>query len=99
MPQAELAAFCKRWQISELALFGPVVSDDYDFGPDRAVDVIARFGPEAHHSLIDLSHMERELAGLLGREVSLISWRGLEQSANRFHQERILGSAQVVYAT
>ena len=98
VPQKKLAAFCERWQIKELALFGPVVSDDYDFGPDSKVDVIARFRSEANHSLFDLSRMERELAGLLGQEINLISWRGLEQSANRFHQERILGSAQVVYA-
>ncbi len=98
VPKAELAAFCKRWQITKLAFFGSVVSDDNEFGPESAVDVIARFGPEARHTLFDLDDMERELAGLLGREVNLISWRGLEQSANRFHRKRILDSARVVYA-
>ena len=98
VPQAKLAAFCKRWQITELALFGPVVSDDNDFGPESAVDVIARFGPEARHGLFALNRMERELAKLLTREVNLISWRGLEQSTNRLHQKRILDSAQLVYA-
>lgn len=98
VPKAELAAFCKRWQIAELALFGSVVSDDGDFGPESAVDVIARFGPEARHGLFALNRMERELAKLLKREVNLISWRGLEQSGSRFHRERILGSVQVVYA-
>ncbi len=98
VPKAKLAAFCQRWQITKLALFGPVVSDDGDFGPESAVDVIARFGPEALHSLFDLGHMEEELTDLLHREVNLISWRGLEQSGSRLHQERILGSALVVYA-
>ena len=98
VPKAKLAAFCERSHITELALFGPVVSDDGDFGPESAVDVIARFGPEAHHTLLDLGRMERELAGLFNQEVNLISWRGLEQSGSRFHQERVLGSARVVYA-
>lgn len=98
VPKAKLAAFCQRWEITKLALFGPVVSDDGNFGPESAVDVIARFRLEAHHGLFDLDHMEQELARLLGREINLISWRGLEQSGNRFHQERILGSALVVYA-
>ncbi len=98
VPKAELAAFCKRWQITEFALFGPVVSDNGNFGPESAVDAIARFGPEARHTLLDLGRMERELTSLFNQQVNLISWRGLEQSGNRFHQERILGSAQVVYA-
>ncbi len=34
----QLAAFCKRWQVTELALFGSVLRDD--FGPDSDVGVL-----------------------------------------------------------
>ena len=98
LPKAELAAYCERWRITRLALFGSVVSDDSDFGPESAVDVIARFAPEARHTLFTFADMEQELAGLLGREVHLVSWKGLEHSAGPRRRKRILDSAQVVYA-
>src|SRR3989442_5013166 len=34
----EIAAFCQRWQIAELAFFGSVLRDD--FRPDSDVDVL-----------------------------------------------------------
>ena len=43
----ELAAFCERWRIVELAFFGSVLRDD--FGPHSDVDVLVRFHPEAKH--------------------------------------------------
>ena len=36
IPQEEVAAFCQRWRIVELALFGSVLRDD--FGPESDVD-------------------------------------------------------------
>ena len=41
----QLAAFCKRWQVTELALFGSVLRDD--FGPDSDVGVLVQFEEEA----------------------------------------------------
>ena len=98
LPKDEIAAFCERWQITQLALFGPVVSDDGDFGPHSTVDVLARLDPEGRHTLFTMHSMECELAELLGREVHLVSWRGLEHSAGPSRRKRILDSAQVVYA-
>ena len=34
----KVTAFCKRWQIAELALFGSVLRDDFD--PESDVDVL-----------------------------------------------------------
>jgi predicted nucleotidyltransferase len=36
----QIAEFCQRWKISEMALLGSVVRDD--FRPDSDVDVILR---------------------------------------------------------
>ena len=40
LPEKEIADFCRRWQISELALFGSVLRDD--FGPESDEEVFAR---------------------------------------------------------
>ena len=76
MPSQELAAFCKRRQISELALFGSVLRDD--FGPESDIDVLVSFLEEAEHGLFDMIDMEEELSQLLGRKVDLVSRRGIE---------------------
>ncbi len=43
VPQAQIAAFCRRNAIRKLALFGSVLRDD--FTPDSDVDVLAEFEP------------------------------------------------------
>ena len=96
IPRDEIAAFCKRWKVTELALFGSVLRDD--FGPDSDVDVLVRFKEEARHTLFDLDRMEEELSRMLGRQVDLIERVGIEQSRNYIRRKAILGSAEVVYA-
>ena len=91
------AKLCDRWQITEFALFGSVLRDD--FRPDSDVDVLATFSPEAHHTLFDLVHMENELKEIFQREVDLVSHRGIEHSFNYLRRSEILSSAQVIYAT
>ena len=95
IPQEEIAAFCKRWQVTELALFGSVLRDD--FGPDSDVDVLVRFKEEARHTLFDLDRMEEELTTVFGRKVDLVSWRGVEQSQNYIRRKAILQSAETIY--
>ena len=65
-----IKAFCRRWQVAELALFGSVLRED--FRPDSDVDVLVRFLPETRHSLLDLVRMQEELEGILGRKVDLV---------------------------
>ena len=97
IPSDEIAAFCRRWQITELALFGSVLRDD--FGPDSDVDVLVCFGESARHTLFDLDDMELELKEILGRKVDLVSRRGVEASSNYLRRNRILKSAQVIYGS
>ena len=91
-----LAAFCERWQVAELALFGSVLRDD--FGPDSDIDVLATFREEARHSLFDLVRMERELGSILERDVDLVERPGVEQSRNYLRRKAILGAAETIYA-
>lgn len=92
----QLTAFCKRWQVTELALFGSVLRDD--FGPESDVDVLVEFEEGARHTLLDIAQMENELSRMLGREVDLIERTAVEQSRNYIRRKAILDSAETIYA-
>ena len=94
LPTEALQQFCRRWKISELALFGSVLRTD--FRPDSDVDVLVTFTGDADWSLLTHVQMQQELAALLQRPVDLISKRGLERSANWLRREAILNTAQVI---
>ena len=96
IPPEKIAAFCKRWRVAELALFGSVLRDD--FGPESDVDVLVRFEPQARHTLLDMARMQAELSRILGREVDLIERTAIEQSRNYIRRAAILRSAETVYA-
>jgi uncharacterized protein len=86
-----LAAFCRHWSVTELALFGSVLRDD--FRPDSDVDVLVAFVPTARRGLFDLVEMEDELAGLFRRRVDLVTRRAVEESDNWIRRRAILDSA------
>lgn len=97
-PEAAIAEFCRRWAITEFALFGSVLRDD--FGPDSDIDVLVSFAPGVRHSLFDLVHMEDELRAIFGRHVDLVTRRAIERSTNEWRRNTILGSlAHVAFAS
>lgn len=94
LPVEELRAFCARWRIVELALFGSALRPD--FGPDSDVDLLATFDPAADWGLLDHARMQEELAELLGRPVDLVSRRAVERSANPLRRRAILETSRVI---
>jgi len=84
--------FCRRWQVTELALFGSVLTDDWR--PDSDIDVLVTFSDEAGWSLFDLVTMQAELEQIFGRPVDLVEKDALR---NPFRRHRILTTKQVVY--
>ncbi len=96
IPADEIADFCRRWKVTELALFGSALRGD--FGPNSDVDVLVSFAAEAHWSLFDLVRMQEELRTILGREVDLLQRVAVEQSANYIRRKSILSNIEVVYA-
>jgi predicted nucleotidyltransferase len=88
-----IASFCDRWKITEFALFGSILRDD--FRPDSDVDVLVSFAPDAKWSLFDIVHMKEELEILFGREVDLVQKDCLR---NPFRRYEILSTKQVIYA-
>src|SRR5687767_15552869 len=95
IPKAKLAAFCRRWKVSELAIFGYALRED--FRPESDIDVLVSFFPEARVTLFDMARMQEELKAIFGREVDLVSKRGLENSRNYLRRKQILDSAQVIH--
>lgn len=91
-----LGAFCEKWDISELELFGSVLRED--FGPDSDVDVLVRFHPGIVHSLFAWTRMRRELMAIFGRSVDLVSRDVIERSRNPYRKRAILENARVLYA-
>ena len=97
LPTEAIRAFCRKWKIVELALFGSALRDDFDAESD--LDLLVSFAAEAGWSLLDHLRMQSELADLLGRPVDLVSRRAVEGSANPIRKRAILGTARSVYAT
>lgn len=69
VPKEKLAAFCRLHHVRKLALFGSVLSENFQPGSD--VDVLVEFEPGHFVGYFGIARMERELAELLGRAVDL----------------------------
>jgi hypothetical protein len=95
MSESQLADFCKRWNICELALFGSATRAD--FNEDSDIDILVTFTPEATWGLLDHCRMEQELEDILHRKVDMLTKRSVEQSANWLIRREILNTAEVIY--
>jgi uncharacterized protein len=97
LSEKKISDFCQRWRITEFALFGSVLRDDFDAESD--LDVLVAFAPDVDWSLLDHVQMEQELEALLGRKVDLLSRRSVERSRNWLRRREILDTVEVVYAS
>lgn len=97
IPRKQIADFCKRWNVSEFAIFGSALSAD--FRPDSDVDVLVSFSHGTNVSLFDMVNMQDELKRIFKRDVDLISKRGVENSRNYLRRRAILESARVIHVT
>lgn len=91
----ELSAFCQRWQVSELALFGSILRDDFHSGSD--IDILVSYQPTAKRGLLEKIRMQEELSSLLHRDVDLVSKKAIAQSQNWLRRKNILDAAEVIY--
>lgn len=88
----QLARFCTKWSVSELALFGSVLRDD--FRPDSDVDVLVTWHAGTRVSMLTIGAMAAELEDLLGRPVDLVPKSGLKP----FVRDEVLSTAEVLFA-
>ena len=96
LPYNNIVAFCQRWKIVQLELFGSILRND--FGPHSDVDFLVTFATDARWSLLDLVQAEEELSNIVGRPVDLVERGPVEQSHNWIRRRAILDSARSIYA-
>lgn len=91
---SQIAAFCQRWHITEFALFGSVLRDD--FRPDSDIDVLVTFPPNYQLTWDARMNMQEEIEDLCGRKVDLVNKHYLN---NPYRRSEILETQQVIYTT
>ena len=96
-PLEQLAAFCERWGVVELALFGSGLRGEH--GPESDVDLLISFDKKARPTLLDMVRMEDELTELFGRPADLLERDAVEASDNYIRRKAILASAETIYAS
>jgi uncharacterized protein len=96
LPMEKIAEFCDRWQVTEIALFGSVLRDD--FRPDSDIDILINVSPTAKRGLTETLQMRDELEAIFNRKVDLIIKAAIERSENWLRRKNILESAQTIYA-
>nr|WP_290221730.1 nucleotidyltransferase family protein [Trichocoleus desertorum] len=96
LPAEQIQEFCDRWHITEFALFGSILRDD--FRPESDVDVLVTFAPNAKRGLSETLQMKDELQSIFDRKVDFIVKAAIERSENWLRRKNILESAQIIYA-
>ena len=93
IPKDKIVDFCKKWMITEFSIFGSALRDD--FSPDSDVDILVTLSDDAPWSLYDWIDMIDELKMIFGRDVDLVSSKGLR---NPFRRKEILSNREIIYA-
>ena len=93
LSREKITAFCQKYPIRKLSLFGSALRDD--FRPDSDVDVLVEFEPGARISYFDLAGMQIELEEMLGRPVDI----GTPDMLNKHVRRPVLEGAEVIYET
>lgn len=91
LDMVRLTAFCDRWQIAGLELFGSVLLED--FRAESDIDMLVSFRPGVRWGLLDHAAMEEELSRLFRRRVDLLTRRSVERSPETHRRSSILNSA------
>ncbi len=95
VPKQQIAAFCEKWSIRQLALFGSVLRGD--FRPESDVDVLVAFASETGWSFEHLLEMKEELESLFRRSVDLVGKRLIDESPNYIRRKHILTHMEQIY--
>jgi hypothetical protein len=90
IPQAQIAEFCQRHHIRQLALFGSILRDD--FTPQSDIDILVQFEP-GHTPGFAFIDLQDRLSELLGRTVDL----NTPQDLSRYFRDQVMAEAEVIY--
>lgn len=90
VPRETIAEYCRRNHIRRLRAFGSVLREDFTSESD--VDLLVAFEPGAPVGLFDFVRIKFELSDLLGRQVDLVSEKGL----SKYIRDEVLAEAEVL---
>ena len=88
-------AFCRRWKVRELAVFGSILRED--FRPESDIDVLVTFALDTSWRLDHVLEMKEELQKIFGRPVDLVERRLIENSPNYIRRKHILNNLETLY--
>ena len=88
-----VAAFCRKYQVKSLALFGSVLRAD--FTPASDVDVLVDLG-ERHVDVHEMFRMVDHLEAVFGRKVDMVERSNLK-NVDAVRRKEILAAARVIY--
>lgn len=91
--RSRIDAFCRKWKIAELSLFGSACGDG--FRPDSDVDLLVEFAPGGRIHFGNRVEILDELTEICGRPVDLVVREALR---NPFRRHPILLSREVLYS-
>ena len=89
----KIKAFCEKWKVRRLSLFGSVLREDFTAESD--VDVLVEFEEGTHIGYFGLGAMELELTEILGRKADLRTPAEL----SRYFRQQVIEGASVQYAS
>ena len=92
--KSQLAPFCQRHGVARLELFGSLARGEPRRGSD--IDLLVTFRPDVHLGW-DFFELHKELEGILGCEVDLLTRRSVEQDQNFIRRRSILESTRDIY--
>ena len=91
IPKAQLETFCRKNHITKMSLFGSALRDELSPGSD--IDILVEFDKDHIPGLLDISRMEIELSGAIGRKVDLRTAEDL----SRYFRDEVVKNAEVHY--
>jgi predicted nucleotidyltransferase len=92
--RSRLVPFCRRHGVARLEVFGSLARGEPHGGSD--VDLLVTFQPDVHLGW-DFFELHKEIEGILGCEVDLLTRRSVEQDENAIRRRSILQSTREIY--
>lgn len=98
-PEDRISAFCLRYGIARLSLFGSILRDPtpeggYGFRPSSDIDILVEFLPGRVPSLLGFAGMQIEMCTLLGRQAQLSTPAML----SHYFRDEVLREARPLHA-
>ncbi|WP_393009906.1 nucleotidyltransferase family protein [Limnothrix redekei] len=93
--EEKLIEICQQWKITELALFGSILREDFRETSD--IDLLISFAPDAPQGLLTLARIKHQLEELLDHPVDLVIKEAIQEGDNWIRRQEILDTAVSIY--